>query len=70
MKTGGQVVTSRQVQRIVKYGTSVMPGGKQIAAMYCQTGIMSNTVIRLRNKVMAGNQRLLKRTNQLAKVEK
>jgi len=58
MKTGDQVVTSRPVQSIVKYDASVIPGGKQIVATYCQTEIIINTVISLRNKTMADNQRL------------
>lgn len=58
MKTGNQVITSGLVQSIVKYGTSVMLSGKQITATYCQTEIMINTVISLRNKTMADNQRL------------
>jgi hypothetical protein len=57
-KTGDRVVTCRLIKSMVKYGTSVMFSGKQIAATYCQTEIIINTGISLRNKTMADNQRL------------
>jgi len=70
LKTGDQVVTSRLIKSIVKYGTSVIPRSNQITAMFYQTEIMINTGISLRNKMMADNHCLLKRMDQLTEVEK
>jgi hypothetical protein len=63
-----RIVASRLIKSMMKYGTSVMPGGKFFIAAYCRTEIIKSTGISLRNKTMAVNycffnQNLISATN-------
>jgi hypothetical protein len=54
-----RVVASRLIKSMMKYGTSVIPGGKYFTAAYCRTEIIKSTGISLRNKTMAANYSFL-----------
>jgi hypothetical protein len=54
-----RVVASRLIKSMMKYGTSVIPGGKYFIAAYCRTEIIKSTGISLRNKTMAANYSFL-----------